>query len=30
MEAGSICGQGGGGSEAVDIWGVGGGGCSAK
>lgn len=25
MEAGSICGQGGGGSEAVDIWGVGGG-----
>ena len=26
MEAGSICGQGGGGSGAVDIWGVGGGG----
>ena len=25
MEAGSICGQGGGGSGAVDIWGVGGG-----
>ena len=24
MEAGSICGQGGGGSGAVDIWGVGG------